>query len=201
MTEQSTCTINDYDLLAHQHHWYPEALFGLCYEYVQPGDCLLDIGTGTGLAAEPFARAGLQVFGFDSSPEMLAVCEGKGIAVELKQHDIHEIPWPYADGAFDHIIACGVFHFLPDLDPVFREASRLLRPDGIFAFTTKVPPGEESSPYLTEVIQGTRLYLHQRATLERLMNSFGLSLCKELRLLVRTGRSTDDVFPAFVTQK
>ncbi len=89
MTDQSAGTVTDYDHQARQNHWHPEALFGLCYEYVQPGNCLLDIGTGTGLAAEPFARAGLQVSGFDNSPEMLAVCRAKGFAVELKQHDIH----------------------------------------------------------------------------------------------------------------
>jgi len=39
----------DYDRLARKYRWFgPEALFGLCFEYVQPGERLLAIGIGTG---------------------------------------------------------------------------------------------------------------------------------------------------------
>ena len=116
---------------------------------------------------------------------MLAICRSKKLAFELTQHDLTVIPWPFLDGVFDHIIACGVLHFLPDLEPVFHEASRLLSPGGIFAFTTKAPGRAGSSPYLVEVIQDTPLYMHQPACLERLMADFHFALRKEMRLLVR----------------
>ena len=46
----------EYDRLARDYHWFPEVLFGLCFEYTQPGECLLAIGIGTGLCAAPFAK-------------------------------------------------------------------------------------------------------------------------------------------------
>jgi 2-polyprenyl-3-methyl-5-hydroxy-6-metoxy-1,4-benzoquinol methylase len=41
-----------------------DVLFGLCYEYVQPGQRLLDAGIGSGLSAQLFAKAGLEIHGF-----------------------------------------------------------------------------------------------------------------------------------------
>jgi predicted TPR repeat methyltransferase len=201
MSENSPNPYADYDQLARQNGWHPEALFGLAYEYLKPGDRLLDIGTGSGLAAEPFARAGAQVYVFDSSPEMLALFRAKGITTEIKQHDLLDLPWPYMDGTFDYLLACGVLHFLPDLEPVFGEAKRLLRPGGIFVFTSKAPPDQQSFPYFIERIQDTTLYLHQPAYLEGLLDASGLSLRKVMRMLIRTGRGTEDVFQAWVMQK
>jgi len=57
-----------------------EVLFGLCYEFIQPDQRLLDVGIGSGLAALPFAKAGLEISGMDFSPAMLAICRAKGIA-------------------------------------------------------------------------------------------------------------------------
>jgi ubiquinone/menaquinone biosynthesis C-methylase UbiE len=50
-----------------------EALFGMMFEYVLPGQPILDIGIGTGLIAALFKKAGLEVYGIDISGEMLEV--------------------------------------------------------------------------------------------------------------------------------
>ncbi len=66
----------DYDRLANEDGYVaPEALFGLCFEYLRPGQRLLDIGIGTGLSSLPFARAGMAVYGLDGSAEMVKECE------------------------------------------------------------------------------------------------------------------------------
>lgn len=65
-----------------------EALFGLSFEYLQPGQRLLDLGIGSGLSAILFDKAGLHVYGMDFSPAMLELCRSKGIAIELKRHDL-----------------------------------------------------------------------------------------------------------------
>ena len=104
----------DYDRLSLDFGYVlPDALFGLCSEFLQPGKRLLDIGIGTGLSSVPFARAGMAVYGLDGSVEMLKVCEEKKIAVELKPWDIRTAPWPYADKFFAAVIECGTIHFLP----------------------------------------------------------------------------------------
>ena len=195
----------DYDRQARENYWHPEALFGLVYEYLHPDDRLLDVGIGTGLASETFVKAGVQVFGFDADPEMLAACRVKSFAADLQEHDLQEIPWPYEAQTFDHILACGVLHFVADLEPVFREVNRLLRPGGTFTFTTKAPVASHGGAVaqeqmLMEIIQGVMLYLHSRESLDRLMAASGIDQLKKLRLMVKTGRDSDDLFFAFVTQ-
>lgn len=59
----------------------------------------------------------------------------KGIAKELTEQDLLVFPWPYQDDMFEHVICCGVFHFIGDLDKLFGEISRIQKTDGIFAFT------------------------------------------------------------------
>jgi predicted TPR repeat methyltransferase len=193
----------DYDRLAPEYGWYPEALFGLCFEYVQPGERLLDVGIGTGLCAAPFARLGLQVFGLDDSPKMLDVCRSKGIATELRQLDIRATPWPYPDSYFDHLIACGVLHFLGDLAPIFQEAARVVRIRGLFTFVTKAPPTEsQPGTYSTEIISGVTIFLHQKAYIEGLMASCGFENLKRLVLLLGVDQTERrDPYCAFVTRK
>lgn len=199
-------TAADYDRLARKYRWFgPEALFGLCFEFVQPGERLLDIGIGTGLCASPFAKAGLQVFGLDNAREMLDVCRSKGIAAELRQFDLRTGPWPYPDGYFDHVLACGVLHFLDDLAPIFCEAARVVRAGGLFAFTTKVPPPETQSAqskYATEIISGVTIFSHHTAYLAELMGSCGFEIRKDLELLVGVDQTDRrDPYCAFTTWK
>lgn len=63
----------DWDAAVKAHGWYAaDVVFGLVFEYLTPGQRILDLGCGTGLASEPFARFGLEVYGIDGSPNMLA---------------------------------------------------------------------------------------------------------------------------------
>jgi len=108
---------------------------------------------------------------------MLNVCRSKGISADLRQLDIRTTPWPYPEGYFDHVIACGMLLFLDDLAPVFQEAARVVRARGLFAFTTKAPlpehgPEAHSSKYLTDVIGGVTIFSHRKAYLEELMLTF-----------------------------
>ena len=75
----------DYDAQVSAYDCYlAEALFGLCYDFVQPGQSLLDLGIGSGLSAAPFARAGLRVAGMDFAPGMLDLCRAKIRRAELE---------------------------------------------------------------------------------------------------------------------
>jgi ubiquinone/menaquinone biosynthesis C-methylase UbiE len=197
----------EYDRLAHDYHWFPEILFGLCFEYIQPGERLLALGIGTGLCALPFAKTGLQVSGLDSSSEMLRVCRSKDIAVELKQFDICSGPWPYPDNYFDHVIACGMLHFLDDLDPIFQEVARVIRVSGLFAYTIKTPPPEHMpgtylGKYSTEIISGVTIFSHHKAYLETLMAGYGFEQLKDLEFLAGVDQiERRDPYLALVTRK
>jgi ubiquinone/menaquinone biosynthesis C-methylase UbiE len=83
-----------YDASVKEYHSHlHELLFGMCYEFIQPGDSLLDIGIGTGLSSVNFARAGVDVYGMDPSSNMIEQCRKKGFAKELKQHSLTDPVW------------------------------------------------------------------------------------------------------------
>jgi predicted TPR repeat methyltransferase len=203
----------EYDSQSKRYEWHgPEILFGLAFEFVKPGDTLLDLGIGTGLSALPFSSAGLEVSGIDDSAEMLDVCRSKNFARELRQHDIRQTPLPYPDGAFDHVIACGVFHLIDRLDPLVSEASRLLKDRGTFVFTFEkhrvgaddgipVRAGEASKRIDEE--SGTEIFRHSESYIKRLLGANGLVVLKTAEFVAtvhpETGRKVH--FRAVVTRK
>jgi predicted TPR repeat methyltransferase len=144
--EQADKFADSYDETVREHGWNsPQIIFELVEQHLTPGENLLDLGIGTGLSAAPFTDAGIRVFGVDGSGKMLDCCRAKGVAVDLKQHDIRSVPLPYEDHSFDHVIACGVFHLIGHLDGIFAEAARLMRGRGTFAFTIEPLHDEVSS--------------------------------------------------------
>lgn len=112
-----------------------EVLFGLSYQYITKGETLLDIGIGTGISSSLFSKAGLHISGMDGSREMLNICMMKDVTDELIEHDLLVFPWPFEQRLFDHIISCGVFHFIGNLESIFQEIFRVQKYGGIFAFT------------------------------------------------------------------
>jgi len=197
--------VRDYECFAH------DILFGMAFEYVRPGERLLDLGIGTGLASLPFANAGLEVFGVDGSTKMLEVCESKGFAKELKCLNLLEAPLPHADGFFSHVVSCGVFHFFSDLGPIVREVSRTMDLEGIFAFTVATPPvevrqsgGDSAAGYSTmDTPWGVAIFAHSDQYVTGLMHDHGLEMLKKQRFLMRTGEEEGDdmLFTAFVARK
>jgi predicted TPR repeat methyltransferase len=177
----------DYDRQMQEYACYlPEVLFGLCFDAIQPGQQLLEAGIGSGLAGSLFAKAGLDVHGFDFSPAMLEVCRAKGFATELKLHDLLQIPWPYPTESFDHLVCCGVFHFIPELGAVFQEARRVLRAGGRLAFTSKAPktPLDPAQKYHQHQVDGLDVFEHAAGYLQGLIRQAGFEQQKVMRSLV-----------------
>ena len=172
-----------------------ELLFGLCYEFVGPGQRLLDAGIGSGLSSELFAKAGLEVHGMDFAPAMLQICQAKGFAVELKRHDLEQVPWPYDTGAFDLVVCCGVLHFVAELDEIFDEAGRVLASGGVFAFTTRAPSAaaEDEPAWETQLVGEFSIYSHGPRLVDELLARHGFGRRK--RQWCHVG---DDVFCLWV---
>jgi predicted TPR repeat methyltransferase len=197
--------VREYEYFAH------DVLFGMCYQYVNPGERLLDLGIGTGLASLPFARAGLEVYGLDGSTEMLRVCESKGFAKELKCFNLLEMPLPYSRGFFSHVISCGVFHFFGDIGPMVKEVSRIMGSDGTFAFTVAVPPGDTAKMENNNVKGfvemdtpwGVSIFAHSHSYVSTILREHGFETLKRQRVLMRgeTEGQDDMAFAVYVTGK
>ena len=139
----------EYDQTARETHWFgPEVIFGLTYEFVKPGDSMLDLGIGSGLSSILFHKAGLRAYGLDGSSEILEVCKSKGFAVELKQHDLRKVPLPYPSHFFDLVISVAVLNAFRDLDQQFDETARIIKEQGIFAFTVEEQKPDQDDEYV-----------------------------------------------------
>lgn len=192
---------SDYDRQVQKYNCFAaDVLFGLCFEYVRPGQRLLDIGTGTGLSALPFAKAGLQVFGMDGSLEMLKICDSKNAGIVLQQFDLRNTPWPYADAFVDHVVACGVFHFFRDLEGFFAEAARVIRENGVFAFTFKAT--REHDAAVESTAGDVPVFAHGRAYIDACLANHGFREAKSVPFYVGNP-STDlgDLFYGSIVQR
>ncbi len=202
-----------YDQQVREYNSYGhDALFGLSFEYVDPRDCLLDIGIGTGLASQSFAKVGLEVYGCDASAEMLKVCESKGFAKDLKVFDLQNIPLPYTDSFFDHVICCGVLHFFNDLEAILKEVLRIIKSGGIFAFSVAAQTSQEEAAtdgnlqgyFETPTPWGVSIFKHSSGYITNLLQANGFEILKTQKLLMRGGPeedSKDMLFRVYVARE
>src|SRR6185369_1309222 len=108
----------------------------LQYANVQPGEVVLDLGSGAGidcfLAAREVGSSG-RVIGVDMTPAMIEkaranAAKGDYRNVEFRLGEIENLP--VADATIDVIISNCVINLSPDKGRVFREAFRALKPGG-----------------------------------------------------------------------
>jgi arsenite methyltransferase len=103
---------------------------------LQPGEIVLDLGSGGGLdcflAARQVGETG-HVIGVDMTPEMLARARQAALRlgvqnVEFRQGYLEALP--VEDGSVDVVISNCVINLSPDKPLVFREIFRVLKPGG-----------------------------------------------------------------------
>ena len=98
------------------------------------GAKVLDLGCGPGILLERFAQAGCEVYGIDSSNQMLALAEKRVPAAHLALADLRdELPAEWGSG-FAAIISTYAIHHIPDADKIalIRRLLGLLAPGGAF---------------------------------------------------------------------
>jgi arsenite methyltransferase len=100
---------------------------------LEPGERVLDIGSGPGFLVEEMAReVGPEgrVAGVDPSESMLALArrrDGAG-AVDLRVGDAFSLP--FEDGSFDAAVTTQVLEYVDDVPRALAEARRVLRAGG-----------------------------------------------------------------------
>ena len=106
---------------------------------LSPGECVLDLGSGSGMdafaAACAVGPAG-RVVGVDFTDDQLAKArrlrDRDGFEhVEFVDGTIDELPFP--DATFDAVVSNGVINLSPVKHRVFAEAARVLKPNGTLA--------------------------------------------------------------------
>ena len=120
-----------------------------CREYVAlhqhlgigPGDRVLDVACGAGLAIELARVRGATCAGIDASPRLIDVARDRNPEADLHVGDMHAMPWD--DATFDVVTSFrGIWGTTPD---AVAEVRRVLAPGGRLGITVwghiKVSPG------------------------------------------------------------
>jgi 2-polyprenyl-6-hydroxyphenyl methylase/3-demethylubiquinone-9 3-methyltransferase len=97
---------------------------------------ILDIGCGGGFLTNYLALRNHKVSGLDLSPSSLAVAKNadESKSVNYVLGDAYELP--FADQAFSVVTCMDFLEHVDEPERVVREASRVLKPGGLFIFHT-----------------------------------------------------------------
>jgi predicted TPR repeat methyltransferase len=198
----------NYDSQAKEYDSYAnDVLFGMCFEYVTSNEKLLDLGIGTGLASINFSKIGLKIYGIDASQEMLNACKSKFFTEQLLLRNIFDFPVPFNDSFFNDVICCGVLHFFENISSLFNEIKRLIRKNGIFAFTISPSNLLKSEKDYKDFIEsptgwGVSIYKHSQEYINNLLKNSGFELLKEQRVLFKDADKTEHnmEFSVLITQ-
>jgi predicted TPR repeat methyltransferase len=139
----------------------------------------IDLGCGTGLAATAFAGEVDHFIGIDLSPRMIEKARSTGLYAQLEVTDMLEGLRGRPDASADLVLAADAMVYVADLAPVLREASRVLAPGGLLAFTLETHGGDG-------VILGRGLrYAHGASCVRAAVAESGLTLARLEELSAR----------------
>jgi len=148
---------------------------------VQPGDCVLEVGCGTGtltLAAKRQAGPSGQVFGIDIIPGMVAASQRKAAQaredITFQVGSMNDIPFPA--NQFD-VVMCSfmIFHMSEaTLRKGITEVYRVLKPQGRLLVLDMALPAQPLQRFIAQKLFGDMLQ-HDLHELLPLMEAAGFS--------------------------
>jgi ubiquinone/menaquinone biosynthesis C-methylase UbiE len=109
-------------------------------DVINSDSIILEFGCGTGKNTEWLIKNSKKVIAVDFSQEMLnkAVQKFSDNSVIFQQADINQ-PWPFENHVYDLVTCNLILEHVQNLNPVFSEAARVLKPNGYF-FVSELHP-------------------------------------------------------------
>jgi predicted TPR repeat methyltransferase len=179
----------------------PENLVSLtrqCAQHPPQKWDVLDLGCGTGLLGIAIASYAGQLVGVDLSAKMLARARDRNLYQRLEQMDLLAMMKLEAASNYDVVAAADVFEYLGDLDDIMREAKRLLRPNGLMAFSVEamesMAPEEAPANMAGDYrLNPTGRYVHSSAYLRGLAAKYGFGTAEisPTQIRLERGRPVD----------
>lgn len=97
---------------------------------------VLDFGCGTGNYLYAInQRTSYELYGVEPCDDMRFYAINKNPNISIKKGNHHNIP--YIDNYFDFIYMTNVVHQVPDINQMYREFMRVLKPNGIVCICTE----------------------------------------------------------------
>jgi SAM-dependent methyltransferase len=116
---------------------YEEQILPLAAECLAGATRVLDVGAGEGQVSRLAARLGAWSVGLDPTVAQLELARARGGGPVYARGAAEALP--FADGAFDAVVACLVFEHIADHTPAIAEVARVLEPGGRFVFLLNHP--------------------------------------------------------------
>ncbi len=124
-------------------------------------DCL-DLGCGTGLFGAEIASRSRRLVGVDVSARMIERARELNVYTELRCTDVLTALENETSESYDVVAAADVFVYVGKLDSIIPQVRRVLRPGGIFAFSTEA--ADASASPADALDQGYRVGIRGRYT-------------------------------------
>jgi ubiquinone/menaquinone biosynthesis C-methylase UbiE len=147
MSEHTAQAIRLFDELATDYDEFLPFFRGFAKLHVdwldpRPGTVALDLRAGSGALTGALLERGCTVTAVDAAPGMVAKVARLHPAAETHLMDVHQLEFP--DASFDLVCAGFVMHLLDNPAAAAAEVHRVLRPGGVFSFST--PCDVENAP-------------------------------------------------------
>ena len=130
----------------------------LGYIQVESGMRILDLGTGSGYLAFPFADKykQVEVVGLDIVEKTLEENQRKAELTginNLRFVSYDGMDFPFDDNSFDIVITRYALHHFPAINDTFREISRVLKKNGVFFLSDPTPNDDDVERFVDEYMQ------------------------------------------------
>lgn len=117
---------------------YIRKVLGQDLQLSPTGKRALDVGCGGGLLAEEMAGLGFDVTGVEPAEASLQTArehaERSGLAIDYRRGTAEALPCE--DASFDVVYCCDVLEHVDSVDGAVAEASRVLKPGGVYIYDT-----------------------------------------------------------------
>ena len=118
---------------------------------LEPNELVLDVGTGTGIAAAAALGEGRRVTGIDAAPGMLEIARADVPGAPFREMDFGALD--FEDGAFDVAIAAHCLLFATDQVAVLAEWLRVTRARGRLSLSVPGPDDVTPSAIYAEIYE------------------------------------------------
>jgi predicted TPR repeat methyltransferase len=142
---------------------------------------VLDLGCGTGRMGIALGAAADPLIGVDLSSGMLTAAKRHDSYLALHQADIAEWLRSCPPLSFDLVTATDVFIYIGDLASIFHDVARVLRPEGLFAFSVEAAVTDDWC------LMPSGRYAQSREYVERLAANEGLAIVHHSDMEIRRG--------------